>query len=48
MILLSLLLLATASVFFIPTGANDAEMTFPALYVGSGDALVISLSLIHI
>ncbi len=42
MILLSLFLLATASVFFIPTGANDAEMTFHAIYVGSGDALVIS------
>ncbi len=41
MILLSLLLL-TVPAFFIPTGANDAEMTFHAIYVGSGDALVIS------
>lgn len=41
-IALSLLWIVTASVFFIQTNAANEEMTFHAIYVGSGDALIVS------
>lgn len=41
-IILSLLLLVTASVSFIQANDTDKEMTFHAIYVGSGDALIIN------
>lgn len=41
-ILLPLLLVVLISVFFIQANAQNEEMTFHAIYVGAGDALVIS------
>lgn len=39
---LSLLLIAIASASFIQANAKDEEMTFHSIYVGSGDALILS------
>lgn len=41
-IALSLLLVVTFSIFFIEASAKNEEMTFHSIYVGSGDALIIS------
>lgn len=41
-ITLSLLFVVTASAFFIQANADNGEMTFHSIYVGSGDALIIS------
>ena len=41
-ITLSLLFVVTASAFFIQANADNGEMTFHSIYVGSGDALIIN------
>lgn len=41
-IALSLALISMASLSFVPANAQNGEMTFHAIYVGAGDALVIN------